>query len=158
MKAEEDYCLRHEIPFPHFNRLAGRPVKPSPLHDLLKERDIVGLSIGYAVRGYEVDEDRPGVWTLTKIDLHEVSVVSISANENATIDAVKAEKAGAARIDGLIAKVAAGDRLTEREFEELAKGTWRLSNSQAERAARVHLKGQGEPAKADQEALAFLRK
>ena len=25
IKAKEDYCLRHEIPFPHFNRLAGRP-------------------------------------------------------------------------------------------------------------------------------------
>jgi hypothetical protein len=23
VKAKEDYCLRHEIPFPHFNRLAG---------------------------------------------------------------------------------------------------------------------------------------
>ena len=31
IKAKEDYCLRHEIPFPHFNRLAGRPIKPSPL-------------------------------------------------------------------------------------------------------------------------------
>ncbi len=28
-KAKEDYLLRHEIPFPHFNRLDGRPVKPS---------------------------------------------------------------------------------------------------------------------------------
>ncbi|MEL7097541.1 MAG: FAD-dependent oxidoreductase [Pseudomonadota bacterium] len=36
IKAKEDYCLRHEIPFPHFNRLAGRPVKPSPLYDRLK--------------------------------------------------------------------------------------------------------------------------
>ncbi len=35
IKAKEDYCLRHEIPFPHFNRLAGRPIKPSPLHDIL---------------------------------------------------------------------------------------------------------------------------
>ncbi|WP_323769571.1 FAD-dependent oxidoreductase [Antarctobacter sp.] len=41
MKAEEDYCLRHEIPFPHFNRLAGRPIKPSPLHDLLKSKGAV---------------------------------------------------------------------------------------------------------------------
>ena len=31
-KAREDYLLRHEIPWPHFNRLAGRPVKPSPLY------------------------------------------------------------------------------------------------------------------------------
>ncbi len=41
IKAEEDYCLRHEIPFPHFNRLAGRPIKPSPLHDLLKSKGAV---------------------------------------------------------------------------------------------------------------------
>ncbi len=41
VKAKEDYCLRHEIPFPHFNRLAGRPVRPSPLYDLLKSRGAV---------------------------------------------------------------------------------------------------------------------
>ncbi|MEX0281007.1 MAG: FAD-dependent oxidoreductase [Arenibacterium sp.] len=41
IKAEEDYCLRHEIPFPHFNRLAGRPIKPSPLHDVLKAKGAV---------------------------------------------------------------------------------------------------------------------
>ena len=41
LKAEEDYCLRHEIPFPHFNRLAGRPIKPAPLYDLLKSKGAV---------------------------------------------------------------------------------------------------------------------
>ena len=41
VKAKEDYCLRHEIPYPHFNRLAGRPVKPSPLHGRLKARGAV---------------------------------------------------------------------------------------------------------------------
>ena len=41
IKAEEDYCLRHEIPFPHFNRLAGRPVKPSPLYETLKAKGAV---------------------------------------------------------------------------------------------------------------------
>ncbi len=40
-KAEEDYCLRHEIPFPQFNRLAGRPIRPSPLHELLKSKGAV---------------------------------------------------------------------------------------------------------------------
>ena len=35
-KAREDYLLRHEIPWPHFNRVAARPVKPSPLHPRLK--------------------------------------------------------------------------------------------------------------------------
>ncbi len=41
VKAKEDYCLRHEVPFPHFNRLAGRPVKPSPLYDRLKDKGAV---------------------------------------------------------------------------------------------------------------------
>ena len=41
IKGEEDYCLRHEIPFPHFNRLAGRPIKPSPLHELLISKGAV---------------------------------------------------------------------------------------------------------------------
>ena len=41
VKAKEDYCLRHEIPYPHFNRLAGRPVKPSPLYDRLKGKGAV---------------------------------------------------------------------------------------------------------------------
>ena len=41
IKAKEDYCLRHEIPFPHFNRLAGRPVKPSALYEKLKARGAV---------------------------------------------------------------------------------------------------------------------
>ena len=41
IKAKEDYCLRHEIPFPHFNRLDGRPVKPSPLYETLKDKGAV---------------------------------------------------------------------------------------------------------------------
>ncbi|MGR3484757.1 MAG: FAD-dependent oxidoreductase [Paracoccaceae bacterium] len=40
-KAREDYCLRHEIPFPHFNRLAGRPIVPSPLYETLHARGAV---------------------------------------------------------------------------------------------------------------------
>lgn len=41
VKAKEDYCLRHEIPFPHFNRLDGRPVKPSPLYARLQAKGAV---------------------------------------------------------------------------------------------------------------------
>ncbi|MCR9221007.1 MAG: FAD-dependent oxidoreductase [Alphaproteobacteria bacterium] len=41
VKAKEDYLLRHEIPYPHFNRLAGRPVKPSPLYERLKAKGAV---------------------------------------------------------------------------------------------------------------------
>lgn len=114
-------------------------------YELLKAGDIDGLSIGYRIRsgGYVVDEET-GTWTLTKLDLREVSIVSIGANENATIAAVKSER----RVVEVTEKLKAGDRLTEREFEDLLKGAFGLSNSQAERAARVHLKGQGEPGEA----------
>jgi len=112
-------------------------------YELLKERDIDGLSIGYRIKEYSVDTDT-GVWTLEKIDLREVSIVSIGANDNATIASVKATKAAHELSD----RLKAGDRLTEREFETWLKGLG-FSNSQAERAARVHLKGQGEPAVAD---------
>ncbi len=41
IKAKEDYCLRHEIPFPHFNRLAGRPIKTSGIYETLKAKGAV---------------------------------------------------------------------------------------------------------------------
>jgi len=117
---------------------------------LLKEGDIDGLSIGYRIKEYSVDTDS-GVWTLEKLDLHEVSVVSIGANETATITNVKAAKAA----HNIFERLKAGDQLTEREFETWLKGLG-LSNSQAERAVRIHLKGQGEPDKAANDARAFL--
>ncbi|KTQ96797.1 peptidase U35 [Aureimonas ureilytica] len=119
-------------------------------YELLKAGDIDGLSIGYRIKEYSVDTDT-NIWTLETLALHEVSIVSIGANDNATISSVKAAKA----VHDLNEKLKAGDRLTEREFELWLKGLG-FSNSQAERAARVHLKGQGEPAAAD-DALDFCR-
>ncbi|MEM1298278.1 MAG: FAD-dependent oxidoreductase [Pseudomonadota bacterium] len=40
-KAREDYLLRHEIPFPHFNRTDARPVKTSPFYERLKAKGAV---------------------------------------------------------------------------------------------------------------------
>jgi len=117
---------------------------------LLKAGDIDGLSIGYRIKEYSVDTES-GVWTLEKLDLVEVSIVSVGANENAVVQSVKAAKAA----HDLTEKLKAGDRLTEREFETWLKGLG-FSNSQAERAARLHLKGQGEPAAAADDATAFL--
>lgn len=119
---------------------------------LLKEGDIDGLSIGYRIKAYSVDTDS-GVWTLEELDLQEVSVVSIGANENATIASVKSAKAS----HDIFERLKAGDQLTEREFETWLKGLG-LSNSQAERAVRVHLKnGQGDPdTAAINDAKAFL--
>lgn len=120
-------------------------------HALLKAGDIDGLSIGYRIKEYSVDTES-GVWTLEKLDLVEVSVVSVGANENAVVQSVKAAKAA----HDLMERLKAGDRLTEREFETWLKGLG-LSNSQAERAARIHLKGQGEPVGAADDGVAFLR-
>ncbi|MGI3169992.1 HK97 family phage prohead protease [Pseudooceanicola sp. C21-150M6] len=120
-------------------------------YEHLKHGDIDGLSIGYRIRKYEVDTET-GTWFLKALDLYEVSVVSIGANENATITSVKAAK----EAHEIMEKLRAGDRLTEREFETLLKGSLGFSNSQAERAARVHLKGSGEPADAAHETRSFL--
>lgn len=120
-------------------------------HSLLKAGDIDGLSIGYRIKEYSVDTES-GVWTLEKLDLIEVSVVSVGANENAVVSSVKAAKAA----HDLMEKLKAGDQLSGREFETWLKGLG-FSNSQAERAARLHLKGQGDPANADDPRLAFLQ-
>lgn len=110
---------------------------------LLKDGALDGLSIGYRIKEYSVDTDTD-VWTLEKLDLFEVSVVTIGANESATISSVKAAKTAQELVD----RLKAGERLTEREFEMMLKGSLGFSNSQAERAARLCLKGQGEPDKA----------
>ena len=41
VKGREDYALRHEIPYPRFDRPAARPVKVSPLHEAMKKRGAV---------------------------------------------------------------------------------------------------------------------
>lgn len=109
------------------------------VHALMKSGAIGGLSIGYRTVKSRPDGN---VRLLEKLDLHEVSPVTFPMNEAAKLTAVKAEG-----VEDIVNKLAAGDRLTEREFERLAKGLG-LSNSQAERAARIHLKGQGEPVNA----------
>jgi HK97 family phage prohead protease len=120
-------------------------------HALLKAKDIDGLSIGYRIKEYSVDTETY-VWTLQKLDLVEVSIVSVGANENAVVQSVKAAKAA----HDLTEKLKAGDRLSEREFETWLKGLG-FSNSQAERAARLHLKGQGDLVAAADDGVAFMR-
>lgn len=124
------------------------------VYSALKAGRVRGLSIGYRIPagGIEPDPDRKGVFLLKEVDLLEVSVVNIPANPDAQVASVKA----AQMLHRIKATLAAGERLTEREFETWLKGLG-FSNSQAERAARVHLKGQGEPAEAENDGLAFLR-
>jgi HK97 family phage prohead protease len=122
--------------------------KARETHVLLKAGALDGLSIGYRTK--ESEPDGP-VRLLKKVDLWEVSIVTFPMNDRSKVTAVKADGA-----EDIIEKLRAGERLTEREFETLVKGLG-LTNSQAERAARIHLKGQGEPAAAVQSGDAFLR-
>lgn len=130
-------------------RLVMEVPKAQEVHALLKAKALGGLSIGYVTDESDWDGN---VRLLKSVQLYEVSPVTFPMNERAKISSVKSAEGAAEIID----KLAAGDLLTVREFEQLAKGLG-LSNSQAERAARVHLKGQGEPAKAESDALEFLR-
>ena len=133
-------------------RVRGRLVLEVPkareAHALAKAGALGGLSIGYRTKEAAPEGNYR---LLKKVDLFEVSMVTMPMNERAKFTAIKSEG-----LEDITEKLRAGDRLTEREFEMLVKGLG-LSNSQAERAARVHLKGPGEPVEAVQSGDAFLR-
>lgn len=76
-------------------------------HALMKAGAVSGLSIGYWTRDSSYDE-KTGVRTLTKLDLEEVSIVTMPANEEARIDAIKM-------------KLAHGGLPTLPEFERLLR-------------------------------------
>ena len=103
----------------------------------MKDGALSALSIGYnATKERMVGKVRE----LVEIALHEVSLVSIGMNAKTAITGVK-------ELEDCRNRLAAGDRLTEREWEGLLKNSFGLSNSEAERVVRVHgLKiGQGAP-------------
>jgi HK97 family phage prohead protease len=104
-------------------------------HAMTKDGALGGLSVGYrTLRDKIVGKARH----LIEVALHEVSLVTIPMNGKALITSVKG-------IEDARDKLAAGDRLSEREFDAFFKALG-LSNSEAERAVRINLKtGQGEP-------------
>lgn len=121
--------------------------KAREIHALLKAKALGGLSIGYITNQSDFEGN---VRLLKDVSLYEVSPVTFPMNEKAKVASIKSEG-----VDDLVEKLKAGDQLSVREFEMLVKGLG-LSNSQAERAARIHLKGQGEPAKAANDGADFL--
>lgn len=127
-------------------RILTEVAKGREAQALIKAGSIDGLSIGY--RTVKAQKQSGGQRLLQELDLWEVSLVTFPMLPEARV-AAKSEVPAQ-----VLDKLRAGDRLTEREFERMAKGIG-LSNSQAERAARIHLKGQGEPATAESEAVSF---
>ena len=82
IKAKEDYCLRHEIPFPHFNRLSGRPIKPSPMYERLKEKGAVYEEVygherpRWFARGEVAQEDQ---YSFRRNDVHDIIGIECKA-------------------------------------------------------------------------------
>ena len=82
IKAKEDYCLRHEIPFPHFNRLAGRPIKPSPMYERLNEKGAVFEEVygherpRWFARGDVAQQDQ---YSFRRNDVHDIIGIECKA-------------------------------------------------------------------------------
>lgn len=114
-------------------------------HEHIKAGDVSGLSIGYRIKEYSVDTET-GIWTLEAVELREVSVVALPANQNALITS-KAElvdlmvKSGLPRVAA--AKVAAGgfsalsqNHETDDELIRAAMAAVKSSMTKIERNAR----------------------
>lgn len=102
-------------------------------HKGMQSKAITGLSIGYRVKDYSINQDT-GVYTLQKLDLVEISVVTNPMNEDARIESVKS-------------MLEAGRLPTVREFEEFLREAG-FSKSQAAAVANGGLVklSRGEPA------------
>lgn len=64
------------------------------IHRKLKRKEMRGLSIGYEVKAARPDPKRQGVRLLEKLDLWEVSIVNLPANQRAAIENVKSYTSG----------------------------------------------------------------
>jgi len=114
-------------------------------YEHLKEKEIGGLSIGYALPSGGVEfDDKRRVRRLKKIDLREISLVTMPMNIEARVTTVKSILEG-------------GGMPTVREFEEFLRDAGGFSKSLAAAIASKaapHLRGEPE-AKAN-DAVAFL--
>jgi hypothetical protein len=117
--------------------------KAAEVHGLLKEGALDGLSIGYRTIESKPKAGKPGVISLTKLDLMENSIVTFAANERARVEVVKSI-------------LDAGLMPTVREFEGLLRdaGFSKAKAAAIASTATPHLRGEPE-GKAD-ELVAFL--
>ncbi len=113
-------------------------------YGLTKDGAIGGLSMGYRTLKQRLEGKTR---QLLEAALHEISLVTIPMNDRTRVISVK-------DIGDLRDRLAAGDRLTKREWEGLLKKSFDLSNSEAERAIRINLNlGQGEPGATEDPAM-----
>lgn len=111
----------------------------------ISEGVVSGLSIGYFLKAYSVDEET-GIWTLTELELREISVVTFPANGDARIETIKSKLAG-------------GGMLTKREMEKLMRDAG-LSKKEAKCVLRDGFSGyvgEGDPVGDNSERLKALQ-
>ena len=110
------------------------------IHSLVKAGALAGLSIEYNVpRGSATYGTQPGQpkRTIKAAELHGISLIADPSHAMARISQLKSARF---ELEQLETKLVAGDQLTEREWGDLLKLKFDLTNSQAERAVRVNLK------------------
>lgn len=115
-------------------------------HKGMTTKAITGLSIGYRVKKYSINKDT-NVYTLEKLDLVEISVVTNPMNDDARVDSVKS-------------LIEAGRLPSLAEFEAFLREAGGFSKSQAAAIAGNGLSkllSRGEPAGEKGDALAALR-
>jgi hypothetical protein len=114
-------------------------------HRGMKSGAITGLSIGFRVKAQSFD-DGGRIRTLKSIELHEGSIVTAPALDEARIDTIKQ-------------KLAAGEEITEREFGKILREKG-FSRSDADAIASVGFKawaaGAARPQQADRAGMDAL--
>ena len=119
-------------------------------YSLMKAGLARSMSIGYIVPQGGATKSN-GVRKISKLDLMEISFVPVGMDPFANMTDVKS-------LSDIRGRLAAGDLLSEREWELLLKENCNLTNAEAERAIRVNLKkGLGDPVKANNEAAEILK-
>jgi HK97 family phage prohead protease len=99
----------------------------SKVYDLIKMGALSAMSIGFAVKDYEpIDPKRPfGSWRIKEADVVETSIVTVPANEQATIDSVKSLAMKDQEIEDIVSKSVRKalelDRKKNKLIEELQK-------------------------------------
>lgn len=97
--------------------LEGDTVAQRAYHKL-KNRALGGMSIGYRVPagGEEPDERRRGVTKVLKVDLREISLVTMPMNLEARVVSVKHE-----RMEEFARRLRDGDPMPTKEFEDILR-------------------------------------
>jgi uncharacterized protein len=131
--AEDDYGLK----------ISGHFIDTSTGRDayvITKSGAVTGLSIGFIVRGFEIQKiEGKTIRLITDIDLHEVSVVTFPANKAATINDVKSMEINMNKksIERLSALFAEADELlknltADESEDETESGDENVTDTEAE--------------------------